>query len=52
LTLTAVHSGVKADDVRGATSWDLRVANDLAETVAPSNEELRSLRALKRKGQE
>jgi glutaconate CoA-transferase, subunit B len=52
LTPTAVHSGVKADDVRGATSWDLRVANDLAETVAPSNEELRSLRALKRKGQE
>jgi glutaconate CoA-transferase, subunit B len=52
LTLTAVHSGVTADDVRGATSWDLRVANDLAETVAPSDEELRSLRALKTKGQE
>jgi glutaconate CoA-transferase, subunit B len=52
LTLTAVHHGVKADDVRGATSWDLRVANDLAETTAPSDEELRSLRALKTKGQE
>ena len=52
LTLTAVHRSVKADDVRGATSWDLRVANDLGETVPPSDEELRALRALKTKGQE
>jgi hypothetical protein len=29
------------------TAWDLRVADDLAETEAPSDEELRVLRRLK-----
>ena len=52
LTLTAVHRGVHVDQVREATSWDLHVADDLAETVAPSEDELHALRALKTKGQE
>ena len=52
LTLTAVHRGVEVDEVREATSWELDVADDLAETVEPTDGELRALRALKTKGQE
>jgi glutaconate CoA-transferase subunit B len=52
LTLTAVHRGVEVDEVREATSWELEVADDLAETVEPTDGELRALRALKTKGQE
>jgi glutaconate CoA-transferase subunit B len=47
LTLVQTHPGVSADDVRDATGWDLRVADDLEETEAPSEEELRVLRELK-----
>lgn len=46
LTLTAVHPGVTVEQVRAATGWDLAVAADLTTTVAPSEEELRVLRAL------
>jgi glutaconate CoA-transferase subunit B len=50
LTLTHVHPGVEPDDVRAATEWDLRVADDLAVTDPPSEEELRALRSLRTKG--
>ncbi len=50
LTLTAVHPGVAADDARTATGWDLRVADDLSETRAPTADELTALRALETKG--
>jgi glutaconate CoA-transferase, subunit B len=50
LTLVAVHPGVAVDDVRAATGWDLRVADDVGETTAPSEEELTALRSLKTKG--
>jgi glutaconate CoA-transferase, subunit B len=46
LTLTAVHPGVSADQVRDATGWDLRVSDDLHETVPPTQAELGALREL------
>jgi glutaconate CoA-transferase, subunit B len=46
LVLTAVHPGVTVDDVLAATGWDLRVADDVATTEAPSDVELAALRAL------
>jgi len=51
LTLTATHPGVGVDDVRAATAWKLRVADDVAETATPTDEELTALRSLKTKGQ-
>jgi len=50
LTLTAVHRGVEAEDVVGATAWELRVADDLRETTAPTHDELDALRALESRG--
>jgi glutaconate CoA-transferase, subunit B len=50
LTLTHVHPGVEAEQARGATGWDLRVADDLAETEAPTEAELHALRSLRTKG--
>jgi glutaconate CoA-transferase subunit B len=52
LTLTALHRGVELDEVRAATSWKLRVADELAETAVPADDELEALRSLKTKGQE
>jgi glutaconate CoA-transferase, subunit B len=46
LTLTRVHPGVSADRAREATGWDLRVADDLAETEPPTEAELAALRGL------
>jgi glutaconate CoA-transferase, subunit B len=50
LTLVAVHPGVDVEDVRAATGWELRVADDLRETAAPSGVELTALRSLETKG--
>ncbi|SDW57734.1 glutaconate CoA-transferase subunit B [Saccharopolyspora shandongensis] len=44
LELVAVHPGVTAEQVRAATGWDLKVADDLAELAPPSGDELRLLR--------
>jgi len=46
LTLTQVHEGVDAEQVREATGWPLRVAEDLRTTDAPTDEELNALREL------
>ena len=46
LTLPAVHPGVDVDDVRAATGWDLRVAEELITTTPPSDTELRTMRDL------
>jgi glutaconate CoA-transferase, subunit B len=46
LVLTAVHPGVDVADVRTATGWDLRVADDLAVTAEPTGHELEVLRAI------
>ena len=50
LTLVAVHPGVAVDEAQAATGWDLRVADDLSETRAPTADELTALRALETKG--
>jgi glutaconate CoA-transferase subunit B len=46
LELTGVHPGVRVDDVREATGWDLHVAGDLGTTEPPTDTELRELREL------
>jgi glutaconate CoA-transferase, subunit B len=46
LTLTRVHPGVEVDDVRAATGWDLAVADEVAVTEPPTEEELAVLRRL------
>ncbi len=46
LTLVATHPGVTVDDVRDATGWPLRVADDVAVTREPGREELDTLRDL------
>jgi glutaconate CoA-transferase, subunit B len=50
LTLTAVHPGIDPETAREATGWDLRVADDLAVSSPPSDQELVALRALRTKG--
>jgi glutaconate CoA-transferase, subunit B len=46
LTLTQVHEGVTVGEVRAATGWELRVADDVAVTEPPTAEELDALREL------
>jgi glutaconate CoA-transferase subunit B len=46
LVLTQVHGEVTAEEVRAATGWDLRVADELRVSEPPSDEELAGLREL------
>jgi glutaconate CoA-transferase subunit B len=46
LVLVSVHPGVRLDDVRAATGWELRVAPALAVTPAPTPVELEALRGM------
>jgi glutaconate CoA-transferase subunit B len=46
LTLVSLHPGVTVDDVRDATSWDLAVADEVAATPEPTEDELTLLREL------
>jgi glutaconate CoA-transferase subunit B len=46
LVLTEIHPGVEPDQVRDATGWELRVAEDLQRTEPPTAEELAALREL------
>ena len=50
LVLTHVHPGIDAGRALEATGWPLRVADDLRETRAPTDEELAALRGLATKG--
>jgi glutaconate CoA-transferase, subunit B len=50
LTLIQIHPGVRIDEVAAATGWRLRVAEDLSETLPPSEHELATLRSLRTKG--
>jgi glutaconate CoA-transferase subunit B len=52
LTLVRVHPGVRVDDVRLMTGWDLAVAGDVVETEPPTTQELEALRALEAGGGE
>jgi glutaconate CoA-transferase subunit B len=47
LTLTTLHPGIAADDVRAATGWELRVAASVVTGEPPTAEELDVLRSLK-----
>lgn len=47
LELVAIHPGVEVDQVRGNTSWELLVAEDLTVTEPPTAAELSLLRDLK-----
>ena len=42
--LATIHPGVSLAEVRENTSWELNVADDLAETPPPTDEELRMIR--------
>jgi glutaconate CoA-transferase, subunit B len=46
LVLTEVHPGVTVEQVRESTGWDLRIADDVAVTEPPTDEELMALRRL------
>lgn len=46
LVLTAVHPGVRVDEVIAATGWPLRISQELSTTGAPSELELKTLRSL------
>ena len=50
LTLTQLHPGATVEQAVAATGWELKVADDLVETEAPTGEELAALRALETKG--
>jgi glutaconate CoA-transferase, subunit B len=50
LTLTRIHPGVAADDVRAATGWELRVADEVQVSEPPTESELAALRELKEAG--
>jgi glutaconate CoA-transferase subunit B len=50
LTLVGIHPGVTLDDVRAATEWELAVADDVAQTRAPTADELAALRSLDPEG--
>jgi glutaconate CoA-transferase, subunit B len=44
--LASVHPGHTVDEVRAQTGWDLRVSPDVADTLAPTPEELAQIRRL------
>ena len=53
LTLVAIHPGVDVEDVRAATGWELRVADDVArDRRRPRTTSSTALRALKTKGRD
>lgn len=47
LTLVATQAGVGIDEVRAATGWDLRVADEVSEIAPPTDHELATLAALR-----
>jgi glutaconate CoA-transferase, subunit B len=50
LTVTALHPGAELEQVREATGWDVRVADELTRTEAPTDAELTALRELIARG--
>jgi glutaconate CoA-transferase subunit B len=46
LTLTHLHPGATVEQARTATGWALAVADEVPETAAPTEDELRHLRRL------
>ncbi len=48
MELRSVHPGVTIERVRRETGWPLKIARNIGETEAPTEEELQVLRALQR----
>ncbi|MGI9101358.1 MAG: CoA-transferase subunit beta [Terriglobales bacterium] len=48
--LKSVHPGVTVEDVLANTGWKLRVADDVGQTQAPAEAELKAIREYDRKG--
>ena len=46
MTLTSLHPGATVEQAVAATGWPLKVAEDIAETPAPTETELAALRDL------
>jgi glutaconate CoA-transferase, subunit B len=46
LTVTSLHEGVTREQVRAATGWEIRFADEVATTPPPTDEELEVLREL------
>jgi glutaconate CoA-transferase, subunit B len=44
MEVATLHPGVTLDQVRDAAQWDLRIAGDLTDTPAPTDDELRLIR--------
>jgi glutaconate CoA-transferase subunit B len=44
MSLSSMHPGVTLDEIKGSTSWELKIGVDLVETPPPSAEELRIVR--------
>ncbi|MEX0991147.1 MAG: CoA-transferase [Actinomycetota bacterium] len=44
MTLVSMHAGVTLGDIRENTGWEMKVADDVRETPAPTDEELRLIR--------
>jgi len=44
MQLTSLHAGVSVDEVLAEVGWELRIADQIRETPAPTDEELRMLR--------
>jgi glutaconate CoA-transferase subunit B len=44
MTLTSLHPGVTMDDIVENTGWEMSVADDVKETLPPTDEELRLIR--------
>jgi glutaconate CoA-transferase, subunit B len=46
LTVTALHPGITRNDVRSACGWPVKFAPEVVESIAPTAQELSTLRAL------
>jgi len=44
MVVECIHPSVEPEDVRAATSWDVRFAGELEETPVPTDEEIRIIR--------
>jgi glutaconate CoA-transferase subunit B len=42
--LASLHPGVTVEDVRANCAWEMTIAEDVAETPRPSDDELRLIR--------
>ena len=52
LTLVAVHPGVTVDQVLEATGWPVKIADEMATTTSPADNELSALRDLQARTKE